>query len=220
MTTSIPKIPANSNSSFLKKHSDQIRIVADLATIGVFIAAICSVYDTRSSIEQSNQRADSSIAVAYQTMYSTLRPYMVVSRIEPKDFRSKGIDTIRLFYKNTGQTPAYNLDTKKLGIVKFTEPTKSEIDEIRREETGNLNAGFIGPGMEYEVPIVGVKYSEIEAHIERHHRNKDISIFLYGKIAYRDNFKVKHEQIYCYRWYIEEKRWMPHKFNEEYDVPE
>ena len=195
--------------------NQKIKLAAEVATIGVFLVAAYSTWITWESIEQTNKRADSSITISWNTMMYTLRPYLMINDIQPRRITDTGTYNIMFYIKNTGQTPAYVLETLPTRAeFKFgNQIWEDEIEKVKKLDVGTRQAEFLGGGEidTFNVAVVGVRTKPILG---------DTAIppmFLWGKLVYRDNFKINHIRIFGYTFSFITQQWSPHKYNFEYE---
>jgi hypothetical protein len=153
---------------------------------------------------------------ARETMMYDLRPYLTIASVEVSDTLLDGRPKkcVRLVLENTGRTPAYLLETvgpDRMMCKYGVEITPAEIMRIRNLPTGTSQAAFIGSGSMWTIRCVGVTVHNDPTRGS----DADESLFLAGKIAYRDVFKEIHTQVFAFRYDLAAKYWIPFRYNQE-----
>jgi hypothetical protein len=164
--------------------SDQIAAIAGAAGLLQFFALIATVMIM---VRNGRRQLRAYVFVNDAGLYdgSVMVPPVAAHFNEPG---------VVINFKNSGQTPAYKVVS--WGEVKVIEPSKEDTlvhPKMQELFTSHIGAGTLMPkSMWFGRPLTPVEINEV-------HNNK-LRIYFYGRIEYRDAFKMKRWTTFRYSY--------------------
>jgi len=135
--------------------------------------------------------AEASVAITEDTAKRQLRAYMSPAESRLDDFKTDKIAWAFVVFRNTGQTPAY--DVRSRVALRFVTAPVTDFELVL---TGEESSSSIGPGLDIH-PRISLPAMITSAHMSDFYSGKR-ECWFHGWVKYRDAFGEQRETNFRY----------------------
>lgn len=135
--------------------------------------------------------AEDAVSVTSDTAKRQLRAYMSAAESRLDDFETDKVARSFIVFRNTGQTPAY--DVRSRVALRFVNTPVTDFDLVL---TGEESSSSIGPGLDIH-PGISLPAMITSSHMSDFYSGKK-ECWFYGWVKYRDAFGEQRETNFRY----------------------